>query len=128
MTLAVEMSPEVEQALGPQIALQARAITEGTCIECSRPLEAGPVNVVLGQSTTMQAGSVWFVHAACAPSRIIPLNAEATAAVVNPEDGYSMTIAAAMVDGGPALVSRLVMTPLTDSGTPGSCATSREFP
>lgn len=119
MTLAVLMSPEVEQALGPQVAIQARGITEGRCIECSRPL-AGTVNVVLGQSQTMDAGSVWFVHADCAPSRIVPLNAEATAAIVQPADGYSMTIAAAMVDGAPALVSRLVMTPVTTSGTPGS--------
>ncbi|NED05300.1 hypothetical protein G3I55_26985, partial [Streptomyces sp. SID6648] len=46
MTLAVRMSPEVEQALGPQMAVQARGITEGTCIECQQPLDAGPVNVV----------------------------------------------------------------------------------
>ncbi|MEU0743967.1 hypothetical protein [Streptomyces sp. NPDC006134] len=119
MTLAVRMSPEVEQALGPQMALQARGITEGTCIECQQPLDDQPVNVVLGQGP-MGAGGIWFVHDRCAPSRIIPLNAEAEAAVVQPEDGYDMTMAAGTVDGRPVLVARMVMTPLTDSGTHGA--------
>lgn len=33
MALAIHMSPEVEALLGPQMALQARGITEGTCID-----------------------------------------------------------------------------------------------
>ncbi|MBV9024665.1 MAG: hypothetical protein JO362_12940 [Streptomycetaceae bacterium] len=114
------MSPEVEAALGPQMALQARGITEGTCIECSQPLDDGPVNVVLGQSTVGTGGSIWFAHDRCAPSRIIPLNAEATAALIQPEDGLDMTMAAGIVDGTPVLVARMVMTPLTDSGTHGA--------
>jgi hypothetical protein len=120
MALAVRMSPEVEQALGPQMAVQARGITEGTCIECRKPLDDGPVNVVLGQSIVGAAGGIWFAHDRCAPSRIIPLNAEATAALVQPEDGLDMTMAAGIVDGSPVLVARMVMTPLTDSGTYGA--------
>ncbi|MCX4516035.1 hypothetical protein OHA27_38775 [Streptomyces sp. NBC_01619] len=120
MALAVRMSPDVEQALGPQMAVQARGITEGTCIECRKPLDSEPVNVVLGQSTVGAAGGIWFVHDRCAPSRIIELTAEATAALVQPEDGYDMTMAAGIVDGSPVLVARMVMTPFTDSGTHGS--------
>ncbi|MCX4554569.1 hypothetical protein [Streptomyces sp. NBC_01500] len=119
MTLAVRMSPEVEQALGPQMAVQARGITEGTCIECQQPLDSGPVNVVLGMGP-VGAGGIWFVHDRCAPSRIIELNAEAEAALVQPEDGLDMTMTAGIVEGTPVLVARMVMTPYTDSGTYGS--------
>ncbi|ANZ13360.1 hypothetical protein ACH4YO_41690 [Streptomyces noursei] len=120
MALAVRMSPEVEAALGPQMALQARSIAEGTCIECREPLDSGPVNVVFGRSTVATAGSIWFAHDRCAPSRVIALNAEATAAVVQPEGGLDMTMATDIVDGTPMLVARMVMTPLTDSGTHGA--------
>ncbi|MEU9056680.1 hypothetical protein AB0D37_40915 [Streptomyces sp. NPDC048384] len=121
MALTVQMSPEVEEALGPQMALQARAVSGGTpCIECRQPLADGPVNVVLGQSTTAATGGVWFVHDRCAPSRTVPLNAEASATLVTPEDGYDMTMVASVVDGTPALVARMVMTPSTDSGTYGA--------
>ncbi|MFE2749590.1 hypothetical protein ACFXKX_35620 [Streptomyces scopuliridis] len=119
MPLAVRMSPEVEQALGPQMAMQARGITGGTCIECQQPLDAGQVNVVLGMGP-VGAGGIWFVHDRCAPSRIIELNAEAEAALVQPEDGLDMTMVAGIVEGTPVLVARMVMTPFTDSGTPGS--------
>ncbi|MFD8386556.1 hypothetical protein ACFV2X_50045 [Streptomyces sp. NPDC059679] len=120
MALAVQMSPEVETALGPQMAIQVRAVTEGTCIECRQLLDDGPVNVVLGQSDVATAGGIWFVHDRCAPSRIVPLNAEATAALIQPEDGLDMTMTAGIVDGTPMLVARMVMTPLTDSGTYGA--------
>ncbi|ATL88794.1 hypothetical protein [Streptomyces malaysiensis] len=120
MALVVQMSSEVEAALGPQMAMQARAITEGTCIECRQLLDDQPVNVVLGQSVVATAGGVWFVHARCAPSRIVPLNAEATAALIEPEDGLDMTMTAGIVDGTPVLIARMVMTPLTDSGTHGA--------
>ncbi|MEU6285003.1 hypothetical protein [Streptomyces sp. NPDC047028] len=119
MTLAVRMSAEVEQALGPQMAVQARSITEGTCIECQQPLDSGPVNVVLGMGPG-GAGGIWFVHDRCAPSRIIELNPEAEAALVQPEDGLDMTMAAGIVEGTPVLVARMVMTPFTDSGTYGA--------
>lgn len=119
MALAIHMSPEVEALLGPQMALQARGITEGTCIECSQPLDAGPVNVVVGQGP-VGAGGIWFVHDRCAPSRIIELNAEAEAALVMPEDGFNMTMTAAVMDGSPVLIARMAATPFTDSGTHGA--------
>ncbi|WP_432041003.1 hypothetical protein [Streptomyces chartreusis] len=119
MALAVQMSPEVEQALGPQMAVQARGITEGTCIECDQPLDSGPVNVVLGMGP-VGAGGIWFVHDRCAPSRIIELNAEAEAALVMPEDGFNMTMTAGVMDGSPVLIARMAATPFTDSGTHGA--------
>ncbi|WP_329345524.1 hypothetical protein OG252_52095 (plasmid) [Streptomyces sp. NBC_01352] len=119
MALAIHMSPEVEALLGPQMALQARGISEGTCIECSQPLDAGPVNVVVGQGP-VGAGGIWFVHDRCAPSRIIELNAEAEAALVMPEDGFNMTMTSAVMDGSPVLIARMAATPFTDSGTHGA--------
>lgn len=119
MVMAVQMSPEVEEALGPQMAAQARGITEGTCIECQQPLDSGPVNVVLGMGP-VGAGGIWFVHDRCAPSRIIELSAEAEAALVMPEDGFNMTMTAATMDGLPVLIARMAATPFTDSGTHGA--------
>jgi hypothetical protein len=119
MVLAVRMSREVEAALGPQMAVQARGITEGTCIECQQPLDSGSVNVVLGMGP-VGAGGIWFVHDRCAPSRIIELNAEAEAALVMPEDGFNMTMTAGVMDGSPVLIARMAATPFTDSGTHGA--------
>lgn len=118
--MAVQMSPEVEEALGPQMALQARAVTDGTCIECRQPLESGPVNVVLAQSTVATAGVVQFAHAACAPSRIVPIDREATEALVEPEGGFDMVMTPGLVEGEPVLVAEMAMQLTTDSGTPGS--------
>lgn len=120
MALAVHMSPEIEQALGPQMAMRIRATTEGTCIECRQPLDDDQVNVVLWQSTVDGSGGIWLVHDRCAPSRIVPLTAEATAALVQPEDGYDMTMTAAIVDDTPVLIARLGMTPTTTSGIHGA--------
>ncbi|MGW1767319.1 hypothetical protein ACWCQL_25055 [Streptomyces sp. NPDC002073] len=119
MALAVRMSPEVERALGPQLAVQARSVTEGTCIDCQLPLDDQPVNVVLGMGPA-GAGGLWFVHDRCAPSRVVELNAEAAALLVQPEGGHDMTMTAAVVDGTPVLVARLTTTLLTDSGIRGA--------
>jgi len=119
VALAVQMSPEVEAALGPQMAVRARGITEGVCIECKQPLDAGPVNVVVGMGPA-SSGRICFVHDRCAPSRIIELDAEAEAAIVQPEDGFNMTMTAAMMDGSPVLVARMAVTPFTNSGTHGA--------
>lgn len=119
MALAVQMSPEVEAALGPQMALQTRDTTEGTCFECRQPLDEYPVNVVLGQGS-VGTGGIWFVHDGCGPSRIVELTTEAETGLLRPEDGLDMTMAAGMVDGSPLLVARMVMTPFTDSGTYGA--------
>jgi hypothetical protein len=114
------MSPEVEEALGPEMAAQARATTGGQCVECREPLGEGSVNVVLGQDTE-GAGGIWlFVHEACAPSRIVPLTAEETAALVEPEDGHTMVMTAHLIEDQAVLVAELALTPYTDSGTYGS--------
>ncbi|MFE1875774.1 hypothetical protein ACFW9N_33770 [Streptomyces sp. NPDC059496] len=44
----------------------------------------------------------------------------AGAALVQPEDGLDMTMAAGIIEGTPLLVARMVMTAFTDSGTYGS--------
>ncbi|MFH8343107.1 hypothetical protein [Streptomyces sp. AM6-12] len=116
MPLAVLMSPEVEEALGSQMAQQVRSITEGTCIECRQPLDAGPVNVVLAIGP-LGSGSVRLVHDRCAPSAVVELTAEAEAAVIQPKGGLDMTMTAVMVEGAPALIARMVMTPYTDPGS-----------
>ncbi|MFI1869696.1 hypothetical protein [Streptomyces jumonjinensis] len=121
MALDVRMSPDVEVALGPQMALQARAVPEGTCIECRQSFTADePVNVVLGQSTVATLGSIWFAHDRCSPSRIVPLDAEATAAVVQPEDGLDMAMTPGLLDGHAVLIAEMVTPPVTDSGVHGA--------
>lgn len=120
VALAVQMSPEVEEALGPEMAAQARATTGGQCAECREPLGAGPANVVLGLNGE-GAGGIWlFAHETCAPSRIVPLTAEQTAALVQPEDGYTMLMTAHVVEDQAVLVAELALTPYVNAGGRGS--------
>ncbi len=106
MARVVRMSPAVERVLGPQMALHARGITEGTC-----PHATGPSNTT-GPSTP--PSSIWRP----------PLRQS----LVQPADGHDMTMTATLVDNLPVLVARMPTVALTNSGTHGatepSCAAS----
>ncbi|WP_331720536.1 hypothetical protein OG851_42975 (plasmid) [Streptomyces sp. NBC_00161] len=115
MAVRVQMSPEVETALGPEMSAKAREFSEGTCAGCGEPLD-GPTNVLLGQSSTATAGAIWWTHAGCSDSRIIELDETATAALVEPEGGAEMLMYPAMAHGEPVLLAELAGAHFTQAG------------
>lgn len=119
----VRMSAEIEAALGPQMAAEARSASRngGSCIHCQKPLDpAGTTNVVVGRAQSSQGGAVWYAHAACGRSEIISLPDEAVTAIMQPEDGHDMQMTPLMLPNGPALVATISGKVMSDGGNPGS--------
>jgi hypothetical protein len=120
--MTVQMSPEVEAALGPEMAAKARAVTEGSCIRCDQPLDDGPTSVILARGQGLDVGALWFTHGRCAPSAIWALPDEAAYAIVQPEGGADMVMKPGVnhANGEPLLLAELATQVFTDSGTKGS--------
>jgi hypothetical protein len=120
--MAIQMSPEVEAALGREMAAQARQVTEGSCITCGGPLDSGPTSVIAARGTNLDVGAVWFTHGRCAESEVWELPDEAAYALVAPEGGTDMMMKPAVnhANGDPLLLAELATQVFTDSGTKGS--------
>jgi hypothetical protein len=126
--MAVQMSPEVETALGPQMADEARHALDasgGTCMYCRQPITTDESsNVVIGQGQGVTIGAVWFCHTACGDSRIIPLPDEAALAIAQPDDGHTMAMTALLRPNGPALIAETAQRIVTNIDHPGAEPTS----